>query len=132
MYFETIIDFISSFFNRTCTAVIGDLHPSLLHYWLYSAVKFSENLQHVTVATRVILCIHMFSLVNLAFKFILLYCIQINVSICFLTEYLGTTDFVERGTENVVFRTCPEERNRVVFQMGTSNAVRALTAAQLV
>ncbi|XP_039125401.1 tRNA-dihydrouridine(20) synthase [NAD(P)+]-like isoform X4 [Dioscorea cayenensis subsp. rotundata] len=49
-----------------------------------------------------------------------------------INEYLGTTDFVERGTQNVVFRTCPEERNRVVFQMGTSNAVRALTAAQLV
>ncbi|CAD6262950.1 unnamed protein product [Miscanthus lutarioriparius] len=47
-------------------------------------------------------------------------------------ESLGTTDFVEKGTDSVVFRTCPEERGRVVFQMGTSNAVRALKAAQLV
>ncbi|KAJ8510668.1 hypothetical protein OPV22_001102 [Ensete ventricosum] len=47
-------------------------------------------------------------------------------------EFLGTTDFVEKGTSNVVFRTCHEERNRVVFQMGTSDAVRALTAAQIV
>ncbi|XP_050205515.1 uncharacterized protein LOC126655388 isoform X2 [Mercurialis annua] len=47
-------------------------------------------------------------------------------------EYIGCTDFVEKGTENVVFRTCYEERHRVVFQMGTSDAVRALTAAQLV
>jgi hypothetical protein len=49
-----------------------------------------------------------------------------------LPESLGTTDFVEKGTDSVVFRTCPEERGRVVFQMGTSNAVRALKAAQLV
>lgn len=47
-------------------------------------------------------------------------------------EFLGTTDFVERGTGTVVFRTCSEEKNRVVFQIGTSDAIRALTAAQLV
>ncbi|KAJ6818453.1 tRNA-dihydrouridine(20) synthase [NAD(P)+]-like isoform X2 [Iris pallida] len=49
-----------------------------------------------------------------------------------INESLGTTDIVERGTESVVFRTCSEEKDRVVFQMGTSDAVRALTAAQLV
>ncbi|XP_072956307.1 uncharacterized protein [Typha angustifolia] len=49
-----------------------------------------------------------------------------------INGFLGTTDFVERGTDSVVFRTCCEERNRVVFQMGTSDAVRALRAAQLV
>ncbi|KAK1304542.1 hypothetical protein QJS10_CPB11g00857 [Acorus calamus] len=49
-----------------------------------------------------------------------------------VNEYLGTTDFVEKGTGGVVFRTCPEERDRVVFQMGTSCAVRALATAQLV
>lgn len=49
-----------------------------------------------------------------------------------VNEYLGTTDFVEKGSESVVFRTCPEERNRVVFQIGTSDAIRALKAAQLV
>ncbi|XP_052198027.1 uncharacterized protein LOC127804949 [Diospyros lotus] len=47
-------------------------------------------------------------------------------------EVIGTTDIVEKGTDNVVFRTCHEERNQVVFQMGTSDAVRALTAAQIV
>ncbi|GJN26920.1 hypothetical protein PR202_gb14887 [Eleusine coracana subsp. coracana] len=47
-------------------------------------------------------------------------------------ESLGTTDFLEKGTDSVVFRTCPEERGRVVFQMGTSNAVRALKAAEIV
>lgn len=49
-----------------------------------------------------------------------------------LAERLGSVDFVEKGTGNVVFRTCNEERNRVVFQIGTSDAVRALAAAQLV
>ncbi|KAI3914302.1 hypothetical protein MKW92_037380 [Papaver armeniacum] len=47
-------------------------------------------------------------------------------------ESLGSIDFVDKGTENVVFRTCQEERDRVVFQIGTSDAVRALTAAQIV
>ncbi|GMH25276.1 hypothetical protein Nepgr_027119 [Nepenthes gracilis] len=46
--------------------------------------------------------------------------------------YVGTIDFVEKGTKNVVFRTCPEERGQVVLQLGTSDAIRALTAAQLV
>ncbi|KAK7360978.1 hypothetical protein VNO77_02999 [Canavalia gladiata] len=49
-----------------------------------------------------------------------------------INEHIGSTDFVEKGTENVVFRTCEQEKDRVVFQIGTSDAVRALTAAQLV
>ncbi|KFK22446.1 hypothetical protein AALP_AAs41087U000100, partial [Arabis alpina] len=44
----------------------------------------------------------------------------------------GTTEFVEKGTENVVFSTCEEERNRVVFQLGTSDAIRALKASEIV
>lgn len=49
-----------------------------------------------------------------------------------MIDAIGCIDIVEKGAENVVFRTCDEERNRVVFQLGTSDAVRALTAAQLV
>ncbi|XP_043713397.1 tRNA-dihydrouridine(20) synthase [NAD(P)+]-like [Telopea speciosissima] len=49
-----------------------------------------------------------------------------------INESLGSIDFVEKGTGSVVFRTCHEERNRVVFQLGTSDAVRALSAAQIV
>uniref|UniRef100_A0A453CG30 DUS-like FMN-binding domain-containing protein n=1 Tax=Aegilops tauschii subsp. strangulata TaxID=200361 RepID=A0A453CG30_AEGTS len=49
-----------------------------------------------------------------------------------INESLGTTDFVERGTDSVVFRTCPQERDKVVFQIGTSDAVRALKAAEIV
>ena len=54
-----------------------------------------------------------------------------DTSLCHL-EHVGAVDFVEKGTDNVVFRTCSLEKNQVVFQMGTSNAVRALSAAQLV
>lgn len=49
-----------------------------------------------------------------------------------INDVLGTVDLIEKGTNSVVFRTCPEERGRVVFQMGTSDAVRALNAAQMV
>ncbi|KAF3439145.1 hypothetical protein FNV43_RR17420 [Rhamnella rubrinervis] len=49
-----------------------------------------------------------------------------------LNEHIGSVDFVEKGTESVVFRTCNEEREHVVFQIGTSDALRALTAAQMV
>ncbi|KAI3451861.1 hypothetical protein Pfo_008526 [Paulownia fortunei] len=49
-----------------------------------------------------------------------------------INDVLGTIDVVEKGTDSVVFRTCLEERSRVVFQMGTSDAVRALRAAQTV
>ncbi|XP_062100969.1 uncharacterized protein LOC133806885 [Humulus lupulus] len=49
-----------------------------------------------------------------------------------VNEHLGSIDFVEKKTESVVFRTCNEERNNVVFQIGTSDAVRALAAAQIV
>ncbi|PIN16462.1 tRNA-dihydrouridine(20) synthase (NAD(P)(+)) [Handroanthus impetiginosus] len=49
-----------------------------------------------------------------------------------VNDVLGTIDILEKGTDCVVFRTCAEERSRVVFQMGTSDAVRALRAAQTV
>ncbi len=49
-----------------------------------------------------------------------------------VAEMLGTVDLVEKGTDSVVFRTCDEEKTRVVFQIGTSDAVRALQAANLV
>ncbi|XP_022740792.1 tRNA-dihydrouridine(20) synthase [NAD(P)+]-like isoform X3 [Durio zibethinus] len=29
-----------------------------------------------------------------------------------VNEYIGSTDFVEKGTDNVVFRTCNQEKNR--------------------
>ncbi|CAM8879289.1 unnamed protein product [Rhodiola kirilowii] len=49
-----------------------------------------------------------------------------------INEVLGSIDFVEKGTNVVAFRTCKQEQGRVVFQMGTSDAVRALKAALIV
>lgn len=42
----------------------------------------------------------------------------------------GGHGFTEPGTV-LVFRTCPAEHQRVVFQLGSGNAVRALQSAQL-
>ncbi|KAJ7564231.1 hypothetical protein O6H91_02G008500 [Diphasiastrum complanatum] len=49
-----------------------------------------------------------------------------------INESLQTVDFVEKGTNEVVFRTCSAEKYRVVVQIGTSDASRALAAAELV
>ncbi|NWU09340.1 DUS2L synthase, partial [Cephalopterus ornatus] len=46
-------------------------------------------------------------------------------------EVLETVDFVAPN-ERVVFRTCERERQRVVFQMGSADAERALAVAKLV
>ncbi|XP_074864638.1 tRNA-dihydrouridine(20) synthase [NAD(P)+]-like isoform X3 [Carettochelys insculpta] len=48
-----------------------------------------------------------------------------------LNEVLETVDFIAPN-ERVVFRTCEREKNRVVFQMGSADAERALAVAKLV
>ncbi|XP_021026780.1 tRNA-dihydrouridine(20) synthase [NAD(P)+]-like [Mus caroli] len=48
-----------------------------------------------------------------------------------VNEVLSTVDFVAPD-DRVVFRTCEREQSRVVFQMGTSDAERALAVARLV
>ncbi|XP_051057352.1 tRNA-dihydrouridine(20) synthase [NAD(P)+]-like isoform X2 [Phodopus roborovskii] len=48
-----------------------------------------------------------------------------------VNEVLSTVDFVAPD-DRVVFRTCEREQNKVVFQMGTSDAERALAVARLV
>ncbi|XP_072374384.1 galanin receptor type 1b isoform X2 [Scyliorhinus torazame] len=48
-----------------------------------------------------------------------------------VNEVLDTIDYVA-SDERVIFRTCEREKNHVVFQMGTADAERALTVAQLV
>ncbi|KAJ7312016.1 hypothetical protein JRQ81_006345 [Phrynocephalus forsythii] len=48
-----------------------------------------------------------------------------------INDKLGTVDFVAHN-ERIVFRTCEKEKDRVVFQMGTADAERALAVAKLV
>lgn len=47
-------------------------------------------------------------------------------------DILGTVDFVDETDGTIVFRTCAEERQKVVLQMGTSSAERALKVGKLV
>lgn len=45
---------------------------------------------------------------------------------------LNTIDFVDPVDRNVVFRTCEKERGKVILQIGTADAERALKTAKLV
>ena len=48
-----------------------------------------------------------------------------------VNKVLGTVDFVQQdGTVN--FRTCEQEKSRLVFQLGTANAQRALKVGKLI
>lgn len=49
-----------------------------------------------------------------------------------LPDALGTVDYIDRTDGTVVFRTSPIERDRVVLQLGTCDAARALKVAKLV
>ncbi|XP_043283785.1 tRNA-dihydrouridine(20) synthase [NAD(P)+]-like isoform X2 [Venturia canescens] len=51
---------------------------------------------------------------------------------CKLTNVLGTIDYVDRTDGTIVFRTCNRERDRVVLQLGTSDAGRALKVGKMV
>lgn len=48
------------------------------------------------------------------------------------SEVLGTTDFIDKSDGTVFFRTCEKERNKVIFQIGTNDAHRALKVAKMV
>ncbi|XP_037046073.1 tRNA-dihydrouridine(20) synthase [NAD(P)+]-like isoform X1 [Bradysia coprophila] len=49
-----------------------------------------------------------------------------------INDILGTVDFVDETDGTIVFRTCAEERQKVVLQMGTASAERALQVGKLV
>lgn len=49
-----------------------------------------------------------------------------------VNETLGTVDFIDRNDGIVVFRTCAAERGKVVLQLGTASAERALKVGKLV
>ncbi|RVE49827.1 hypothetical protein evm_005557 [Chilo suppressalis] len=45
---------------------------------------------------------------------------------------LRTVDYVDQTDGTIVFRTCAEEKEKVVLQLGTADASRAIKVAQLV
>ncbi len=49
-----------------------------------------------------------------------------------VAEMLATVDLVEKDTDTLVFQTWDEEKSTAVFQIGTSDAVQAVQAANLV
>lgn len=48
------------------------------------------------------------------------------------TDILGTVDYIDRHNGQIIFRTCPLERGKVVLQLGTASAERALKIAKMV
>uniref|UniRef100_A0A182PVR9 DRBM domain-containing protein n=1 Tax=Anopheles epiroticus TaxID=199890 RepID=A0A182PVR9_9DIPT len=46
-------------------------------------------------------------------------------------EVLGTIDYIDTTDGTVVFRTCPEERGKVVLQIGTASVERAVAVGQM-
>lgn len=49
-----------------------------------------------------------------------------------INAVLNTVDFVDQVDGNVVFRTCEKEKGKVILQIGTASAERALKTARLV
>ncbi|VVC97383.1 unnamed protein product [Leptidea sinapis] len=49
-----------------------------------------------------------------------------------INDILKTVDFVDQTDGTIVFRTCHEEKDKVVLQLGTCDADRALKVAKLV
>lgn len=47
-------------------------------------------------------------------------------------DVLGTIDFVDPSDGSIIFRTCEKERDKVVLQLGTSDAERALKVGKLI
>lgn len=49
-----------------------------------------------------------------------------------ISDVLGTVDFIDKHDGHIVFRTCATEKEKVVLQLGTANAERALKIAKMV
>ncbi|KAI4464794.1 trna-dihydrouridine(20) synthase [nad(p)+]-like [Holotrichia oblita] len=47
-------------------------------------------------------------------------------------DILGTVDFIDKSDGTIVFRTCNREKDKVVVQIGTCDANRALKVAKLI
>lgn len=50
----------------------------------------------------------------------------------FFLDILNTIDYVDQTDGTIVFRTCDGEKEKVILQLGTCSAERALKIAKLV
>jgi len=48
------------------------------------------------------------------------------------TASLGTIDYIAKDGKTLVFRTCPQEKGKVIMQLGVADPVLALKAAQVI
>ena len=48
------------------------------------------------------------------------------------SDVLGTVDFIDKSDGTVFFRTCEREHKKVIFQIGTNDAQRALKVGKMV
>lgn len=55
-----------------------------------------------------------------------------HLTIYISTDILGTVDYVNEANGYCTFRTSPKEKDRLIFQIGTSNANRAVALAKMV
>lgn len=60
------------------------------------------------------------------------YDIVLPILKCLLTVILGTVDYVNEANGYCTFRTSPIEKKRLVFQMGTANADRAVALGKMI
>lgn len=54
-----------------------------------------------------------------------------SINYQFISEVLKTVDFIDKHDGSIVFRTCEGEKEKVVLQIGTANAERALNVAKM-
>lgn len=65
-------------------------------------------------------------------RFVNRYCSRFPKRYIFNVEELGTVDYKAPSGRRIGFQTCAMEKERLVFQIGTADAVRALEAAKVV
>lgn len=46
-------------------------------------------------------------------------------------DMLDTIDYIDTSDGSLIFRTCSREKNKIIFQIGTSDAERAAQAASI-
>lgn len=49
-----------------------------------------------------------------------------------VSDILGTVDYIDKTDGSLIFRTCAREKDKIIFQIGTSCPERAAKAASIV
>ena len=49
----------------------------------------------------------------------------------YLSDVLGTVDYIDKSDGTIIFRTCDREKDKVVVQLGTCDPERALKVAKM-